>query len=627
MCGFVTCFGSPEDFKYIEPAREKLTHRGPDDFGLFVDKKAPVAFGHRRLSIIDIDKGKQPLTRQGATVVFNGEIYNYIELRRELKQSGYQFTTDSDTEVLVQAYREWGKNCLKRLRGMFAFVIWDEKNECLFLARDRLGQKPLFFARNKNKLAAASEIQALLEFPWISRKLNRKSLNQYLYFKYISSPASGFADINKLKPAHYLIYQGGEVKEHQRYWELSYKNREKLEFEQVRSELRSRLKDATRLRLRSDVPLGAFLSGGIDSSITVSMMSELLAEPVETFTISFDTGRFDETDYAAEVAKKCGTNHHEFKVKPDFVEILPRLIKHYGEPLADPSIIPTYYVARETSDYVKVCLSGDGGDELFGGYGRYLRFEEALFNFLPKKLLPAGELSSAFQTMVRSWPRRLLQTGLFDKFYSFIQRIANNPAYIYGADCVSPQSRTALSRLLKEAPLETPEANLEGLFEQFSELKDIKERAMAVDTFSYLPENILPKVDIATMKNSLECRSPFLDHKVVEFAATLPVEYKIKGGRKKHLLKEAFKKELPASIINRPKQGFLFPFASWFRGPLEAYLKERLLSKHDLFHRLIDRTELEAVIAEHSRLKYNHGWLLWNLLVLRIWLEEMGVTF
>lgn len=620
MCGIagqVTADRRPIEERLISAMGERLRHRGPDDHGVYV--KDHVGLAHRRLSVLDLSPaGHQPMANEDGTVwiVFNGEIYNYQELRDALR-SRHCFRSSSDTEVIIHLYEDYGVQCLNMLRGMFAFAIWDERSQRLVLARDRLGKKPLFYSVSDKELTFASELKALLVGRGVPA-IDPVALHHYLTFQYIPAPMTIFRGIRKLLPGHVLIYEGGKVSENA-YWSLRYDN--KLEGRtdaEYREEFKALLDESVKLRLASDVPLGAFLSGGVDSSSVVAVMSSLVTQPVKTFSIGFKEEAFNELPYAKEVARRFGTDHHEFVVEPSAIELLPTLVRVYDEPYADASAIPTYYVSQLSRQYVTVILNGDGGDELLGGYPRY--------HFTPIDRLSARHLQDATRDRVRALLARL--PGNLPGVGRIRSRLAR---------LCEPFCRTYLGRICYFSPEEkewlyTPEFSetvrghdsydlLAGWFEEI-QASELLDQLLGVDTRSYLPDDLLVKVDRATMAHGLEARSPFLDHRLVEFAASLPVHLKVRNGETKHLLKAVMRGTLSDSILDRDKMGFGVPIDRWFRQDCREFLREILLSDRCMRRGYFRPERVRQMIDAHQQTATDHGYRLYALLMLELWHRE-----
>ncbi|MCK4648259.1 asparagine synthase (glutamine-hydrolyzing), partial [bacterium] len=572
------------------------------------------------LSIIDLETGQQPIHNENKSiwVVFNGEIYNFKELKKNLERKGHKFYTQSDTETIVHLYEDYGTDCVKYLRGMFAFAIWDERKRKLFLARDRMGQKPIIYLTFNNSLIFASEIKSILQVPEIKREIDFKALDYYLTYQYIPSPLTIFQGIKKLPPASILTCgENGQIKI-ERYWDLSFRSKVKMSEEEYSQRILGLLTEATRLRLISDVPLGAFLSGGIDSSAVVGLMSQLTSQPVKTFSIGFDEEDFSELDYARIIAKLFGTDHHEFIIKPRIVDILPQLIWHYDEPCADSSTIPVYYIAQETRKYVTIALSGDGGDESFAGYERYrahkiASYYEKLPRFLREKIITK---------VLFHFPEPAKRKSLLRRLKHFSQAISLSPEErnIYWHSYFNKEEKNRLySQEMKERVKNINSSDYLLEVYRKSDGKDFLDQTLFVDLMTYLPENILVKMDIATMAHSLEARSPFLDHKLMEFNATIPSNLKLRGLTSKYILKKALKELLPTKILKRGKMGFGVPIGKWFRKELKDYLREILLDKRSLSREYFKRKRIEELLAEHVSGKIDHGYRLWALLNLELW--------
>jgi asparagine synthase (glutamine-hydrolysing) len=623
MCGIAGVVSIQQAAQPINRMIDALKHRGPDDWGVWNDEYC--SLGHRRLAIIDLSEaGRNPLSNQSGKIwiTFNGEIYNFQALRRELEDLGYRFHTRTDTEVIVNAYEEWGIDCVKRLRGMFAFAIWDRRNRRLFLARDRVGKKPLFYGQFGRRFLFASELQGLLADRSVPREINSAAIDSYLSWGYVPAPHTAFKNIFKLPPAHYLTL---DLKESdfairvERYWSLDYLPKTKLDEAQAIEGLREKLTEAVRLRMISDVPLGAFLSGGIDSSIVVGLMAQLSSQPVKTFSIGFEEAAYNETEHARRIAKLWQTEHHEFIVKADALAILPKLVRHYGEPYADSSAIPTFYVSQETRRSVTVALNGDGGDESFAGYERYLgnriaerasRFPgfafsaRALNRILPDSLNPKDRLRQAKRFLAVATKPMAARYG---HWLGFLRE--EEKQRIYSGDF-----RAQLNGSRSQDWLDS-------LFEKAPELEAI-DAAMSVDVQSYLPFDLLVKVDITAMANSLEARSPFLDQEVMEFAARLPVDLKLRGRQAKYLLKRAFPEMLPAENVSRRKMGFGVPVGEWFRSSLRGLLEDGLLSEQAAKRHYFQPKEIHNLVSEHLERRADHSFKLWNLLMLELWHRE-----
>ena len=608
---------------------DRLAHRGPDAEGFHV--RGPAGLGHRRLSIIDLSGGRQPLANEDGTVwvAFNGEVYNFQELRGPLEARGHKFATHSDTEVIVHAYEEYGERCVEHFRGMFAFAVWDETRRRLFVARDRLGKKPLFYTWADGQFLFASELQGLLQHPGVKRDVDPIALDDFLTYGYIPAPKTIFRSVFKLPPAHRLTVTlpdrvGGEVAHRvERYWQLRYDPKARVDERDAIEGLAEVLTEAVRLRMIADVPLGALLSGGVDSSLVVALMSGLTDKPVKTFSIGFEEKAFNELPYARVVAEKYGTDHHELVVRPHAVDVLPMLVRHYGEPYADSSAVPSYYVAQLTRQHVTVALNGDGGDECFGGYERYLGTIMAeRYRRLPW-LVRRGVIEPVAALIPDSLPRR----NRLRQAKRFVGGAAHGAAerYTRWVSYFPPELKRELYAPGYRAELEAYDAQgwLGKLFDEAAGVAaDPLDRVLAVDVASYLPYDLLVKMDIATMAASLEARSPFLDHKVMEYAATLPPRLKIKGRTLKYLLKEYAGTLLPPDNLHRRKMGFGVPLGEWLRGELRPLVEDTVLSDRAAHRPYFRPDVVRRICTEHFGGRRDHSSQLWALLWLELWHRE-----
>lgn len=625
MCGFTLVQGSDVDSASVESSADRLSHRGPDERNVEFETGMRVGMSHCRLSIIDVTDGKQPMKKGSTTLLFNGEIYNYVELREELRSAGRNFTTESDTEVLLEAYREWGEECLRHLRGMFSFCVVDEPRGRLFLARDRFGQKPLYYAEGSDRFVASSEVQGVLPFLSGSRTLDPRALHLYLGLQYVPSPRTGFREVREVHPAQSMVVEDGVVRDRNRYWSLNYEPKSEGTFGEAARRVRESLRESVRLRMRSDVPLGAFLSGGLDSSTVVALMSELSDRPVKTVSIGFDYEEHDEREYARAVAERFNTDHHEFTVTPDVRELLPELVQHYGEPFADSSAIPVYYVSREARREVKVALTGDGGDELLGGYGLYqkMALRQTLRSYLPG---PLGDLAGWIGNKL---PYDEEGRGLLNKGVLTLKHLQGSPGewYYFLASYFTVDQLERLYRGSKGNASAAREF-CRRAFDDYEHLDSDAEKAMAYEVERYLPDDLLFKVDVASMMNSLECRSPFLDHHFAETVARLPLEYKLGRGEegKKRILREAFRDVLPESVLQHRKMGFGIPRDEWLRNELSDYLPDVLFSGGSGLWTVLDRDYVETLHEEHVSGRGDYGDQLWALLMLRLWMDRFDVS-
>ncbi|QDT48016.1 Asparagine synthetase [glutamine-hydrolyzing] 1 [Symmachiella dynata] len=648
MCGITgaawTAGQPPLDIDILRRMTTALAHRGPDDNGYYRSTDSSnasgdlsaaqppgAALGHRRLSIIDLGGGHQPLSNEDGTVwiAFNGEIYNYRELQTDLEKRGHQFRTSCDTEVIVHLYEEYGPDCVTHLRGMFAFAIWDDRKKQLLLARDRLGQKPLVYRHDPQRLLFGSELKSLLQVPGLPRDIDPVALNEYLTYQYVPAPRCMLAGFQKLPAGHLAIYNNGELNV-RRYWKpgydqgelhgagLDFSKPENAPAQEIREQLRTVLTEAVRLRMRSDVPLGAFLSGGVDSTIIVGLMQQLSERPVQTFSIGFPVKAFDERAYAREAAEHLGTEHHDAIVTPDALKILPQLIWQYDEPFSDSSAIPTMYLSEMTRQNVTVSLSGDGGDELFAGYDRYkaVRIAE-WFDGLPRPLQKMATLKlwQHFPASVRQKSRRRRLKRLLAALGEPRER-----RYLKWVSIFDDQRRAGL--LTDDFRAAVGDADAAApLLRAYEECpnRDFVTRTTCADVLTYLPGDILNKVDIASMTYGLECRSPFLDHHVAEFAASLPIQAKLRGRQGKRILLETFGDLLPESIQSRPKMGFGVPLDHWFRHELKPMLQETLLDGSALNRGYFRPAAVEQLVKEHLDGQWDHSYRLWSLLCLELW--------
>jgi asparagine synthase (glutamine-hydrolysing) len=623
MCGivgFVNRRGAA-DREVVEGMNCAIVHRGPDEDGFYV--KENVALGMRRLSIIDLASGQQPIrNRDGSKwIVYNGEIYNYRELRKGLEERGHQFYTNSDTEAIVHLYDEFGEGCLEHLRGMFAFAIWDERAKSLFLARDRVGKKPILYSHQPNgDLIFGSEFQALLKHPSISREVDYEAIDSYLSYLCVPAPLTAFKSIRKLEPGHWLRWKGGVI-ETKRYWQPDFSKKIKIsEGEAIEETLRI-VGEATKMRLISEVPLGAFLSGGVDSSIVVALMARESSQPVKTFSIGFEEQDYSELKYARRVAEHVGAEYNEFTIRPNALEVLPTLVEHYGEPYADPSAIPTYYVSRESRKYVTVALNGDGGDESFVGYERHVAMKYAELY----KKLPAPLRRSLIEPALGAIPAPTNFRNRFVRFQRFL-RAASMPkaeryfAWLSTFDDEAKRelyTRDLASRANGSSPIVYLEKNIGK-----SNGKGIIDASLLADLMHYLPNDLLVKVDIASMANSLEARSPLLDHKVIEFAARLPENIKQSGTETKSLLKKVAARLVPRDVIYRQKMGFAVPIKYWLGNELQEFTRDILLSEKARSRGLFNGDVVERLIDEQRRDAKDNSWKIWTLLMLELWFQR-----
>lgn len=622
ICGKLIFKDSVPAFDSIRAMCKTIMHRGPDDEGIYT---APhIGLGQRRLSIIDLAHNAcPPLANEERTVwlVFNGEIYNFQELRKKLQGHGHRFATNSDTEVIIHLYEDEGTACLQKLRGMFAFALWDKRREILFCARDRMGKKPFCYSITPQSFVFGSEIKAITADANISVSPDYHAIDQYLTYQFVPSPLTAFEGIRRLRPGEYLTCDLKGNVNTQCYWEPPLSRKASASQEETEAELLQRLRESVRMRMVSDVPLGAFLSGGIDSASIVALMAQESAQPVKTFSIGFEEEAFNELPYARLLAERYGTEHHELIVKPNAAEVLPLLVRHYNEPFADSSALPTYYVSKMTHQYVTVALSGDGGDESFAGYDNYAE----ILNWNKWNIWPL-------------WLRKMLGKGGRGLLNSFSHN--NNVAHLrrglamlgaanvkdrrlqFGTILKPEEKRLAYTPLFRDLISRPPVPQDPLSAYPWQEGMDDLDWLMRHDQNFYLPDCLMVKTDIASMANSLEVRCPFLDHEFVEFAATIPSQLKRDATGGKKILKSAVKSLVPAEILNKPKTGFGLPIAKWFRNELAPMLKETLLDETSARRGLFEQHLLKKMVSEHIADRRNWSNRLWAFLFLELWFRE-----
>ena len=623
MCGIVGIVrndGKPVDEELLSRMNNAIRHRGPDDDGFYINGSVGLAM--RRLAIIDLKSGQQPIHNHDRTawIVFNGEIYNYLEIRQQLEKLGHTFYTNSDTEAIVHAYDQYGAECPKYLRGMFAFAIWDERTQELFLARDRVGKKPLLYAEINGQLVFGSEFSALLLHPEISKDIQPEAIDCYLSFMCVPAPLTAYRAIRKLEPGHSLRWRKGEVRI-ERYWQPDFSHKLNISEDEAGERAVAILRDAVKVRLMSEVPLGAFLSGGIDSSAVVALMSQESSDKVKTFSIGFEEQDFSELHHARRVAEHVGAEHHEFIVRPDALEILPLLVEHYGEPYADSSAVPTYYVARETRQHVTVALNGDGGDESFAGYERYAAMMLAEnYRKVPSFLRESVIKQAANLIPTNEFGRSRIRSG---KRFLEAASLPKVDRYLRWVSTFDPGSKLRLysDQFKQEVTIGYARSLLEPWFARANG-SGIIDASLLTDLMTYLPNDLLVKVDIATMAVSLEARSPFLDHHVIEFAASLPESFKLRRLTTKYLLKKMLRKLLPSENLNRRKMGFGIPIGYWFLGKLQPFLRENLLSEKALQRGLFKPEVVRQLVERHTRGERDYSHQLWTLLMLELWFQR-----
>jgi asparagine synthase (glutamine-hydrolysing) len=597
---------------------DTLVHRGPDDEGFYLS--GSLGLGHRRLSIIDLEGGHQPIANEDQTVwvVFNGEIYNFGDLHEELINKGHVFKTRSDTETIVHLYEEEGENCFQRLRGMFAIAIWDARNRKLILARDRVGKKPLFYFYDGARVAFASEMKAILKVPGVPREIDIQAVSDYFSFLYIPTPKSIFKNICKVRPGHYVVVSDRGIREAQ-YWDISFAQKVGLTEKQWGERVLEAYREAVRLRLMSEVPLGAFLSGGIDSSSVVALMAGLINGPVTTCAIGFMEKEFNELDYARVIASQFKTEHYEEIVQPDAVGIVEKLAWHYDEPFADSSAIPTYYVSKVAREHVTVALSGDGGDENFAGYRRYYfdRRENAV-----RALLPGAIRQPIFGTLAALYPKADWAPRIF-RGKATLENLSRSPIEGYFRSISAVQAELKDQVLHPDVVRElSGYASVDVLREHYdrADTDDPLSRIQYLDIKTYLTDDILVKVDRASMAHSLEVRAPLLDHKLMELVASIPASLKLRGRNGKYILKKALAKILPDAVVHRKKMGFAVPLARWFRTDLKELAHSVIFSRdHD---GLLNESTIQRVWHEHQSGLRDRSTELWTVLMFRLWQRQ-----
>jgi asparagine synthase (glutamine-hydrolysing) len=617
MCGIsgkVFLNSNKVDYFDIKSMNEKIAHRGPDDSGVFISEDEKVGLGNQRLSVIDLSQnGHMPMSfKNKYTITYNGEIYNFKDEKKDLTKQGVKFKSNSDTEVILALYDKYKFDCLKHLRGMFAFAIYDKKNQTIFLARDRIGKKPLKYFFDNQVFIFASELKAILSQKEVKKEVDWDAIGEYLTYGYVPSPKTGFLNINKLDPGSYLILdlKNKDLKK-VRYWRPDYSEKLDLSENDWQKSIIAKMRESVRLRMISDVPIGAFLSGGIDSSTVVTLMAQNTNKPVNTFTISFKDKNLDESKYAENIVKLYHTNHHTLLAEPENVEVLPDLARMYEEPYADASSVVTYMVSKLAKKYVTVILNGDGGDENFVGYERFQRVQR---DFLIDKYLspfktPLSSGVNLFSKMTKN--KNLVRYGKFlnKSKLPFWARYGSYIQYFSTDDFGKMKNSTLTEK--------TPFKEIQKVFEELGGV-DPRDKALYWDLTRYLPEDLLVKVDIASMAVGLEARSPFLDQELIEFACKMPFDKKIAGGDYKHLLKKAIKDIVPDENVYRRKIGFTIPLDRWFEGSLNEYSKSILLNKNSFVSQIFNQSYVKEMLSKHSKVN-DFGPRLWSLLSLELW--------
>lgn len=639
MCGITGSVWLRDDDRIDAPQLQRmtdaLTHRGPDDQGHWIDdhhvdgqgRRHGIALGFRRLSIIDLAGAAQPMANEDGSVrmVFNGEIYNFKTLRRRLEGGGHRLATHGDGESIVHLYEDLGTDCFAELNGMFAIAIWDARRSRLVLARDRIGQKPLYYAitghgdQQQRRLVFGSELKAIAAVPGICTEIDPAAIDEFLTYQYIPHPGTIWKGVFKLPPGHYAVFEKGRLRV-ERYWDFDPTREIEISKSQAIEKLRELLTDSVRLRLQSDVPLGSFLSGGIDSSLITALAQSQRDEPIRTFSIGFPIADFDETAHAAEVAEFLHTRHQRFEVQPSGVDVIDQLTWHFDEPFGDSSAVPTWYLSQLTRGEVTVALSGDGGDELFAGYDRYraLWLSCRLRRMFPIHKLPGIGL-------IQRLPDNNKQYSITRRAKRFFEALDQPEArrYLNWLQIFPERMRADLytDDFVQSLPGEDPFEFLNSVWSR-SEGRDVVTRASIADLLAYLPCDLCTKVDVASMAHSLEVRQPMLDHRVVEFAASLPVGLKFNSRRGKLLLQDAFGSMIPRHIFTRKKMGFGIPIGAWFRDQLKPMVHDTLLGQDARIAPYFRREMVERLVGQHERMENNHGYRLWNLLILETWLRR-----
>ncbi len=602
---------------------EKIIHRGPDDGGFYISPDKKVGLGHRRLSIIDLSPlGHQPMNYMDRYwIVFNGEVYNFQEKRDYLEKEGYKFKSKSDTEVIMALYDKFGKNCLEHLRGMFAFAIYDEKEKTIFCVRDRVGKKPFKYYLDDNVFVFASELKAILTQKEYKKEPDYIAIHHYLTLQYVPAPLTGFKDLKKLEPAHYLFIDLKTKKiEKKRYWRLDYSKKLNLSEEEWKKRIMEKLEESVKLRMISDVPIGAFLSGGIDSSAIVGLMSKLSDKPIKTFSIGFEEEKYNELKYAKIVAEKFKTDHTEFIVKPNAIELLPMLVRQYEEPYADSSALPTYYVSKLTREHVTVALNGDGGDENFAGYGRY---SVQKFGLWYDKIMP---IHKYIALPIAKFLAKNIKNTFFDRAYRFANTLSDNYArrYVnYICYFTNEMKEKMYTKEFKEKIVDIDSYKIVSEKFNKAKTKNKMDQCLYADFNTYLPDDLMVKVDIDSMTVALEGRSPFLDHEMLELTSQIPFNLKLKGrNNKKYILKEALRGLVPEEVMFRPKMGFGIPIDVWFRTDLKKYAYNTLLSEKAIDRGIFRKEAIRSLLDEHMKTKISHAYRIWALITLELWFQE-----
>lgn len=624
MCG-ITGFYSVEDKNMLQRMTESLHHRGPDQYGYYSDARC--SLGHRRLSIIDLsEKGRQPLSNTDGSlwIVFNGEIYNFKELRDMLEKKGYHFSSETDTEVIIHAYEAFGTGCLQYLNGIFAFAIWDTKKKQLFLARDRIGVKPLYYAEKENNLFFASELKALLEHHDVQRLLNTQAVNEYLNLRFIPGPETIFKEIRKLQPGHFLL-KDKERTIIQQYWFFSMEPEEKSE-QYFAKQVRAQIEQSVKMQMVSDVPLGAFLSGGIDSSAVVACMAKASETPIHTYSVTFsEKERDEEMRYARLIAEKFHTEHTEIEVHMDTFKLLPKIVWHMDEPFGDPAALPTYLLAQATKKYATVILTGDGPDEIFGGYEQF-RFMTIFHDY--NKFVPKIIGKKIIPKLIEKTPKNILdkyfkysaslgEEGM-KRFYKIIDSLGDNPAMYNNLISVFTEEESRALFSDRNIDVKKTQKDIAQYIPNNAKKETLTNAMLYYDTKVTLPDDFLMKVDKTTMAHAIEARVPFLDHKMVELAARIPGRYKINFVKEKYILKQAMKDVLPKEIIQRRKERFFVPIDDWLSKEIKNTAETTIMNS-PLTKQLFQKEQIEKMFKNHATSRLYYSRQIWNLLNLALW--------
>lgn len=624
MCGIVGKYNfytmEPVSTELLKTMCDTVSYRGPDDSGVYTD--GHIGLGHRRLSILDLSElGHQPMASKDKSIwiTYNGEVYNYKLLKKDLMVKGYTFESHCDTEVIIYLYQEYGEDCLKYLRGMFAFAIWDTNKHILFLARDRIGKKPLFYYFDGKTFLFASEIKSILKDQSLKREINFDAFYDYFKYLYVPDPKTIYKNIHKLEPGHYMICTKDGIRKKE-YWDISFSKQSNLNEIDIADELLNILDESVRLRMISDVPLGAFLSGGIDSSGIVALMARQQEKQVTTCSIGFDSRDYDEVRYARMIAKQYCTDHHEFTVKENTEEILTDLAYYFDEPFADASAVPTYYVSKVARQSVTVALSGDGGDENFAGYEKYYiddienRIRKRIPRLIRKSVLPyLSDLFSMGNHSIFQKGKTLLKALSHESDYGFFLTNTEFDDQLW-KDLINDDTKRQIGDY-------DPFTVTEYYYNK-ADTDNHLSKILYTDLKTYLPGDILVKVDRMSMANSLEVRAPILDHKVIEFAANIPPNLKFNNGEKKYILKQSFKQILPKEIMYRRKMGFSVPLAQWFREELKEFTSRNLLSTDAGVNNFFNKDILERIWNLHQARTRNYSTILWSLLMFELWFRK-----